>query len=123
MVELKYTFNQEAYCKIIFHANKYQSQQVCGLVIGQAYNAKQSKSDSKQKEEQTTTSDKHFKAIDCIPLFHGHILAPFLEAALAEVNILNESEYITLNSSDSLLSGRKILRTERLSNFGCILCK
>ena len=87
MVEIKYIFTQEAYCKAVFHANKYLSQQVCGLVIGQG-NTKQSKSDAKQKEEQTTDF-KQFKTIDCIPLSHGHILAPFLEAALTEVIIFH----------------------------------
>jgi len=58
----------EAYCKLIFHAHKYPANQVYGILIG-----------SLDKSKQAVVIS------DSLPLFHGNVLAPMLEAALMQI--------------------------------------
>jgi len=71
-----YRISSESYCKIILHSHKYPSQQVCGILLGK---------DSKDVE-----------ITDSVPLFHGHIPAPLLEAALMQLDEHSKSKNLKI---------------------------
>lgn len=83
---MEYTFQGEAYWKIVLHALKFPHKQVHGVLLG-----------------------KHTPAavdvVDALPLFHSAPLAPLLEAAF--VQVINVCFFSIRTDNSVCLDGRR----------------
>jgi len=61
-----YTLSETAYSALILHAYKFQAFKVLGVLLG-------------------TAKENNVVIKESIPLFHGNVLSPMLEAALMQV--------------------------------------
>lgn len=64
---MEYHWTIEAYAKVAFHACKYLTHPLTGLLLGYV-------------------SDKSVQIVDAIPLFHSAIVSPTMELALLQVD-------------------------------------
>ena len=76
------TFSSRAYLKLILHAAKYPSRAVMGMLIaGPSSSAAASSSSS-------SSASAPLSIIDVLPLFHTAPLAPMIELALSQCELL-----------------------------------
>ncbi|CRH00270.1 conserved Plasmodium protein, unknown function [Plasmodium relictum] len=93
MDDTEITIENSAYAKIFMHALKNSYDDVCGILIGKCFE------DEREKKKCLITNS--------IPLFHTHILAPFLNLSftLVENYYKNKEEkiigYYHINADDS----------------------
>eukprot|EP01116_Phalansterium_solitarium_P010611 TRINITY_DN255_c0_g1_i3.p2 TRINITY_DN255_c0_g1~~TRINITY_DN255_c0_g1_i3.p2 ORF type:complete len:206 (-),score=84.82 TRINITY_DN255_c0_g1_i3:357-974(-) len=67
----KYAIDVEAYERLMLHAQRYPTQQVCGVLLGRT----------------DTGPAAGVELLEAVPLLHGHVLAPLLDAALLQLEV------------------------------------
>lgn len=79
------TLSSRAYLKLILHAAKYQSRAVMGIIIAGPASAAAAASASSASSSAASTP---LAIIDVLPLFHTAPLAPMIELALSQCELL-----------------------------------